>query len=119
MLYPEAKMAFNRLPPPNPAVTPTCQACGQTVFCGGGANPQGSGPNCPSSTLPLPPDQVVMVLEQFQNVTVWNYQDGQVTMVQQGQPAAYDVPPAAFDDSVTVYDSPLALRIPGNIIQVA
>lgn len=112
-------MANTRLPPPGVAVTPTCRACGSTVFCGGGQSPVGSGPQCPSSTLPLPPDQVVMVLEQYQNVQVWNYQDGQVTMAQSGSPAQYDVPPASFDDGSTQYDTPLSLRIPGFVTQTA
>jgi hypothetical protein len=37
-------------PAPKVAVQPTCQECGSATYCGG--------PQCPSSTLQLAPDQV-------------------------------------------------------------
>lgn len=56
-------------PPPVNAVTPVCTICGQAVFCGG--------PQCPSSSLPLPPDGVPMVSEAYSQVTALNPITGQ------------------------------------------
>lgn len=59
-------------PAPKVAVQPTCVQCGSATYCGG--------PQCPSSTLQLAPDQVPMTQEINISVPVAHY----VSMTQTG-----------------------------------
>lgn len=49
-------------PPPKLTVTLTCTQCGSTCYCGGG--------QCPSVSLPLPPDQKPMISCAYISVAV-------------------------------------------------
>ena len=60
------------LPGPKVAVQPTCTQCGSATFCGG--------PECPSSSLQLAPDQVPMNQSINISVPVTHY----VSMTQTG-----------------------------------
>lgn len=55
-------------PPPLLAVTEHCQICGSAVFCGG--------TQCPSPGLPLAPDGVPMIQEEYISVDIFNFITG-------------------------------------------